>query len=176
MTSFAVIPAKPWHCGQMARHLRRSHRVALAPFGIGIHRELAATFEASAIRIAGLLDGRLAALGGVTGTLLDPHGFTWLALTEEATRHPVTITRAARRVLANIMDIKRELSVSLLDADEAAKRFAIFLGFHAADDGAGATATRRRARVALLRHLDVSDRRIAHGGGHVIMLGYHEAA
>jgi hypothetical protein len=70
MTRFQVIEAKEHHCGQIVRRLRAEHARAIAGFGVHAHREIRTNFDASAFRRAWLIDGRLAALFGVTGALL----------------------------------------------------------------------------------------------------------
>jgi hypothetical protein len=171
---FTVIEARPWHCGRMARLLRIEHASAIARLGIDSHRELSSRFGESAFRRAWLIDGELAALGGVTGPQMAAWGFLWLALTERARRYPVAIVKEAKRQLAEIMVVKRELATTILDNDAAARRLAIFLGFHVADEGRGAPARSRFARRDLSRFLDTEPAaRMPIGNGYVIAMGYH---
>ncbi len=137
MTHYEIVEARLQHCGQMVRLMRREQREAIGRAGYDPHRELRARFDKSAIRRALLIDGHLAALGGVMGTLLAPHGFVWLVLSEEACRHPLALVRIARRELACVMATYRELATIVLADDAAARRFAIFLGFHVAEDEYG---------------------------------------
>lgn len=174
MTDFTIIRAKPQHCGQMCRMLRHEHREAVVRLGIDSHRQLRAMFEASSFRRSWMIDGQLAALGGVTGNSLAVTGFVWLALAENARRYPVAIIKEARRQLDAIMVLKRELATTILNGDEAAKRLAIFLGFHVADDGPGSRAFSRFARRDLARFVATdADSRIPVGDGFAIAMGYH---
>jgi hypothetical protein len=177
MADFSVIPAQPWHCGQMIRRLRHEHHRAVSSIGIDSHRELRRLFDASSFRRAWLIAGRLAALGGVEGTLLSPFGFIWLALTEEATAYPVAIVKEARRQLESIMATKRELVTTLLPGDEAAKRLAIFLGFHISHGGLGERAYSRAGRRTLAHYVEAeSECHVPLGrGAYAIAMGYHEA-
>jgi hypothetical protein len=77
-----------------------------------------------------MIDGRLAALGGVTGTELSADGMLWLALTQEATRHPKAIVEEARRQLDGLMQVKRRLSAAVFSGDDAGLRLALALGFN----------------------------------------------
>lgn len=174
MPEFSIIPARPWHCGQMVRLLRHEHRNAIARLGVDSHRELRHRFETSAFRRAWLIDGRLAALGGVTGGTLCATGFLWLALSETARRYPVAIVKEARRQLAEIMLVKRELATTILDGDAAAQRLAIFLGFHVADEGLGAQAYSKASRRSLARFVMTDpDIRLPVGSGFAVAMGYH---
>jgi hypothetical protein len=98
-------------------------------FGVHAHREIRTNFDASAFRRAWLIDGRLAALFGVTGALLASRGYGWLALTSDATRYPVEIVKETRRQFDQIMLTKREMVTALLPEDKTALRFATKLGF-----------------------------------------------
>lgn len=129
MTDFSVIEAKPYHCGAMVRRLRSEQLHAVRALGLDPHRELCARFEESSFRRAWLIDGRLAGLGGTTGSWLSTGGFVWLAIAQRATRHPKALVREARRQLAELMATRQSLSTTVLKGDSAAQRFALHLGF-----------------------------------------------
>ena len=134
-------------------------------------------FQASPWRRAWLIDGKLAALGGVAGPMMADSGFVWLALAELTRGFPLAIVREARRQLAEIMVVKRELATTVLAGDAAAHRLAIFLGFHVSHTGDGQPAYTRMQRRRLAQHIEhAPECRIAVGGGHAIALGYHHEA
>jgi hypothetical protein len=126
---FAIIEARAHFCGQMARALRHEHKAAVMGLHAHCHRELRARFDRSDWTRAWMVDGRLAALGGVCGSLLSPTGYVWLAFSESALRHPVAIVRETKRQLDEIMITKRELLTLILHEDARSMRFAEFLGF-----------------------------------------------
>lgn len=174
MTTFQIVEAKSHHCGQIIRRMRMEHQQILLTMGINAHRELRRQFDGSSYRRAWLIDGELAALGGVHGMRLSAWGFIWLVLTERATRYPVAVVKEARRQLEEIMIVKRELATTVFPGDEAAKRLAIFLGFHISHDGSGAPAFSRHARKQLADSIDHNtDIRIPIGPGYAVPLGYH---
>ena len=129
MSRFEIIEARPFHCGAIVRRLREEHRAAIAGLGINSHRSIRTNFDDSTFRKAWLIDGRLAGLGGVTGPALSSDGLIWLALTEEASRHPFAVAREARRQMDEIMTVKRTLYTCLIPEDKTALRFAMRLGF-----------------------------------------------
>lgn len=133
MSRFQIIEAKLHHCGAIVRRLREEHQEAVAWLGINSHREIRDKFDASAFRRGWMIDGRLAGLGGVVGTSLSSEGFIWLALTNEASRHPYAVAREARRQLDEIMVVKHVLYTWLIPEDRTALRFATRLGFEIAD-------------------------------------------
>lgn len=170
---FQIIPAKPWHCGAMVRRLRIEHRMAVAKLGLDSHRELSDRFGQSAFRRALLIDGHLEALGGVTGSLLSGEGYVWLALSQKAMQYPLTVIKQARQQLAAVMQTKRTLITSILDGDDAAKRFAIFLGFVPADLDDAISAFSRLGRRDMLRRLETNeDARISMGSGSAVVMRY----
>ena len=132
MTTFQVIEAREYHCGQIVRRLREEHRAAVIGLGVNPHREIRASFDQSAYRRAWLVDGRLAGLGGVTGSLASSQGMIWLALTAHAIKYPIEIVKEARRQLDVISETKRDLVSSLIPGDRTAIRFATMLGFEIA--------------------------------------------
>lgn len=129
MSEFLVVDASRRHCGIISRRLRAEHRRAVVALGFEPHKGLVECFETSAFRRTWMIDGELAGLGGITGSLLSAEGMVWLALTELATRYPVQMVKEARRQLEQVGMTKRSLVTSLLENDEAAERFARFLGF-----------------------------------------------
>jgi hypothetical protein len=175
LTVFTSDDAKLHHCGKMCRRLRRAHQEASVRLGLNAHAELRAVLAESSFAKAYFADDELIALGGVIGTIMEPLGFVWLAITQEgARRYPMALAREARRQLDFIMSIKVELATTIIGGDEAAKRLAVFLGFHVSDDGPGSPASTRLERRDLSRHLDLDpDLRIPVGDGYAIKMGYH---
>ena len=131
MPTFEIIHARPWHCGQMVHSLRAGHSHILTELDVNSHAELRARFFQSHFRRAWLIDGKLAALGGVTGTPLSPVGAIWLAVTDVATKYPVAMVKEARRQIGIILDSRHRVNTLILSGDEPARRFALSLGFEA---------------------------------------------
>lgn len=135
MTDYQIVEGKLHHCGQMARALRLRYRHEFEALGLNVHRELRAEFSQSYFCRAWLVDGKLAALGGVSGTQLSSAGKVWLALAQDVTKRHFAIVREAMRQLDDIMQSKTVLTARILPGDEAARRFARFLGFRPAAEG-----------------------------------------
>ena len=113
-------------------------------------------------------------MGGITGSRLSTQGVAWLVLAEEFRNHPVTVVRHAKRLLKQEMRTRSELAVTILLEDDAALRFAIYLGFHVSHDDDGAPATNRRSRARLARYVrSKRDVHIQVGQISVIPMGVH---
>lgn len=129
MPSFTLTEAKPYHCGQMIRLLRRAHKNALIALGVDQHRQLRTCFDGSAMRKAWLIDGKLAALGGVLGTQMSAAGYIWLAVSEQATDYPMALVHMVKTELNAVMQTKRLLIATVFEDDKASARFAEAMGF-----------------------------------------------
>ena len=171
---FEVVEAKAFHCGQISRTLRESHRVLVAHFGVDGHRQLRARFEESAFRRAWKIDGHLAAIGGVTGPMLASSGLIWLAVAGEAMRYPVAMVREARKQLDEICVTKRDLYTTIIDGDEESKRFAIFLGFTPDEEGLQ-PASSKFGRMLLKDRFEASPARMMVGVGFGTLVRFQPA-
>ena len=174
MTTFDIVEAKAWHCGAMSRLLRQEHAKAIAMIGLNSHRELRAAFDESIFRRAWLIDGHIAALGGVTGSAASALGIVWLAVAAKAGKYPLEMIKEARRQIADIMTVKRMLICTILDGDEASERFAIFLGFvPKKDDEWIMPAETRYGRKEVARQLkEIDEARVALGSGYVRVMQF----
>ena len=171
---FEVVEAKAWHCGLMARKIRSHHATMIEEAGANAHRELRACFDQSAFRRSWLIDGKVEGIGGVIGGVLNPTGMIWLALSNEATRYPIAIVKEARRQLDDLMQVKKEVMTTIVFGDDAARRLAVFLGFHVAHDGVGDRAWSRAGRKALSEVMEKYDERIVSVGKiRAVLMGYH---
>lgn len=122
------IPARLHHCGQIVRHLRKEQRALFAAAGTPAHRQIREYFGFSAIRQAWKIDGKLAGLAGVVGSVASPEGILWLALTEAAASHPI-VARTARRFINEIKVTTPDLTLTVLAGDPKSVQLAYFLGF-----------------------------------------------
>lgn len=114
------------HCGQMVRTLRKNHLHAI---NADAHRELRKMLESSCIRRAWFVDGKLAAMAGVTGTAIGPDGFLWCAITDEVSKYPNLVARKALKFVREVMATRHSVSTMILSGDKTSVGFAYFLGF-----------------------------------------------
>jgi hypothetical protein len=172
--SLEILEAKRHHCGMMARRMRKVHRDILESGGVSTHRELLWVFNQSSFRRSAFFEGKIVAMGGITGSRLSTQGVAWLVLAEEFRTHPITIVRHAERLLKQEMQTRSELAATILLGDDAALKFAAYLGFHVSDDGDGAPATDRASRNRLVHYVENKlDIRIPAGPLSVIPMGLH---
>src|SRR5580704_14238562 len=100
MPRFETIPAKRSHCSQIACLMRDDHREAIIALGLDPYREVVEAFNMTPNPTAWLIDGELAALGGVAGPpLLCPLGLAWLVVAEHTVRFPRALVKEIKRQL-----------------------------------------------------------------------------
>jgi len=129
MYSSEILPLKVYHLGQMSRLLRHEHAKMILNMNYNVHRSLLQYYNLSLFSRAWKVNGKLAGVGGVTGSLLSTEGYIWLALSEEILKNPIIIVKEAVMQLREILKVKKRLIAFVLTADKVAQRFAEFLGF-----------------------------------------------
>lgn len=165
------IEPKLFHCGIMSRRLRVEQIGAWVSPGSDVHRTLRDSFGRSYWTRAWTIDGDLAGLAGAIGSPASPLAFVWLAMTNAATRHPKLLVQEAREALDELMSNKIALQTTCLGSDEAAVRFAIFLGFRVKGTNSASSHPGRRL---LLRYVnDNPDIREPYGQAFGIPMVYH---
>jgi hypothetical protein len=167
--SFEIIPAKRYHCGQMARIMRDAHKEEYLRMGFNIHRRLCDCFDMSLYCKAWIIDGKLAALGGIEGPIISDIGYVWLVMTQEATKYPIAMIKTIKKYLAEIMLVKKELAITVMETDQAALRLAVYLGFHV--DHRELPRNGRDRKISMMFLLGKKTPRLH---GYLIPMGYHK--
>jgi len=124
-----IVDGKPWHCGEIARRLRKGHREVLDGMKVRTHRELRQAFDGSIWCKSWFREDRLMAMAGITGTVGSAEGSVWLALSDEATKHPIALVKAVLGHMDEMFTTKRRLTTIVLKDDREGVQFAYFLGF-----------------------------------------------
>lgn len=124
-----VVEAKPQHCGQMVHSLRAEHRALMVRMGVRTHHEIRDRFAGSSLRKAMFIDGELIALGGLDAPMMSGHAYIWLALTDAAKSHVVSVVREAERQIDELLLVRQTLASLVFAADKRSVDFARFLGF-----------------------------------------------
>lgn len=163
--------------GRFVRRIRRGHELSLHYKGINIHRELRNNYLASYLCRVAFLKGEPFAIWGCAASILSPWGLVWLVLTELGTKHPLLAIKETRRQLDEMMLTKGALVTLIGDGDEAAFRFATFLGFHVSPDPQGGMAHSRDGRRRLMAYAKANPEfRVPMGTGYGVRMGYQPEA
>lgn len=129
MTDFQIIPADRHHCREIVNLIRSEERELTLTLGLDPLRLYEDAFDNTAHPKAWMIDGDLAAIGGVSGPLLSVFGFIWLALAARASKYRIAIVKEARHQIEMARAERRILITSLTPGDIKAERLAYFLGF-----------------------------------------------
>lgn len=169
--TYDIVPARALHIRPMARQLRAAACITLQGFGLNAREALRRAFIASPYCRTAVADGKPIAMWGVKHTVLGDTGVVWLVLSDAVTKMPVAIVREARIELARVMAQLDEVAITVLPDDEAAVRFAVFLGFHDRDNDDSHLSRHEMTRAIIAD----PQYRVPIGDSYVIALGYHPA-
>jgi hypothetical protein len=130
MPSFETISAKRSDCSKIACSARDDHREAIIALGLDPYRELIQAFDETPHPRAWLINGELAALGGVAGPPgLCPVGVGWLVVAEDSIRFSCALAREVKRQLDAAHEVYPLVVSPLCPTDKKSLRFAAHLGF-----------------------------------------------
>lgn len=133
MKDYRIVDAKPWHIGPLLRRVDESELCRWFNRGLQPKHLLRVAIRDALYCRSVLLEERVVAMWGVTGSLMAPVGSVWFVLTPEARRFPVALVRGARQELNDLLATKRELRTVVDDDDHRAMRWLRFLGFDLTD-------------------------------------------
>lgn len=131
MTLF-IRPAEIADVYALAKVLRVSDRQEILSLGITAEHALRASFRNAIIRNTAFVDGRIAAMWGLGGTMLSDIGYPWMLTAPIIETIPVSFVKEARKGIVEMLSIKSRLQ-GFVDADyPRACRFLERLGFELA--------------------------------------------
>jgi hypothetical protein len=110
--------------------MRDQHREAVLGLQLDPFRELVQAFDQTPAPMALLVNGELAALGGIAGPPgLCPIGIAWLVVAEHATRFSYALVKEVKRQLTTAHETYPLIVSPLIPNDAKALRFAEVIGF-----------------------------------------------
>lgn len=122
-----IVPSTTEHVRELANCLRAMDKIELDKvYGFPPHKALWRCFKGSFLRHTAFIDGKLAAMWGVGGTLMGQVGNPWLMTTDEVYKiPPLLFARTYQHevlrmlklfpVLTNYVDADYEAAIRLLD-------------------------------------------------------------
>lgn len=126
MANIEIIPAMPQHVLELRSTLREADICEVMRFGLPLRKAMYRSFKNSIFSRVALVDGKIAALWGLSGILLGETGHPWLLTgTQSEAVSPLTFARIYKReveemithfpVLTNWVDAGYNKSVRLLE-------------------------------------------------------------
>jgi hypothetical protein len=93
----------------LAANLRDGDRLEVASFGKEPRSALRLSFRHAILRRTAIVDGEIAAMWGLGGSMLDDTGYPWLLTSPAVERVPVSFLREGRREVARMLRLRRVL-------------------------------------------------------------------
>lgn len=110
-----VVPATPAHMAELQAGLREADKVEVIGMGSTVEESFRVTWRRSLLTQTVLVDGRVAAVGGVGGSALGGVGQPWMLTTSLFERIPVFMVKEGLRQVDSWLAIFSRLE-SLVDA------------------------------------------------------------
>ena len=104
-----IVPAEERHCRALAANLRPGDRAEVQAAGMSSIRAVAQSFRGGLLMRTAFVDGEIAAMWGLGGTLISDVGHPWLLTAPPAARLPLAFVKNARRELAAMLALRRIL-------------------------------------------------------------------
>lgn len=133
--NYMIVDAEAEHVKMLCASLRSDDLDEISRFGVSPRRGLWRSFRVSLLRRAAFVDGEIAAMWGVGGTVLGSEGIVWLMTSDAIERAPFAFVREARSEVATMLQIWPRL-VGMVSPDYArAVKFLSLLGFSIIPNG-----------------------------------------
>jgi len=126
---YQIVPAQLNHVSMLADKLRRGDKLELTSVGMSPNRALFKAFRGSIIRRTAFVDGDIACMFGVGGSVLSGVGYPWLLTSEAIERVPFSFVREGRREVAKMQAMFPLLENYVLASYVQACGFLLILGF-----------------------------------------------
>ncbi len=130
MTDYRIVPAKPIHAGMMSLRMRAEDRAEIEGLGYrDVRRTLRLLVRSSSLSRAAFVGDEIAALWGISNTLLSGTARGWLVTTATIERIPLAFFRECRRGIDEILARTPLLVSQVAFSYDRAIRFYKLLGF-----------------------------------------------
>jgi hypothetical protein len=129
VSEILITDAKPIHIGSITRRLRPDDYAEIAVLYGDVRKAIRAAYRVSSIRRVAFVDREIAALWGVTGSLLAQEAHMWLVTTAAVEKVPLAFFRLARKEIREMLGTRTVLFGSVRVSYEKSVRFMRLLGW-----------------------------------------------
>lgn len=124
-----IAPSVESDCSLLAAKMRAADRAEVQAAGLSSIRAITRSFRGGMMCRTAFVDGEIAAMWGLGGTLVSDVGHPWLLTTAAVERLPLTFVRTARSEVAAMLALRRKLQNWVAADYAAAIRLLEVLGF-----------------------------------------------
>lgn len=100
-----IVPMQIHHISELVNNIREGDIEECKALNLTPMKMLIEAYKKSLVKKATLLNGRVAALWGVSGSYLAPAGYVWLLTSKEVDKAPVHLAAAYRREVRKLLEI-----------------------------------------------------------------------
>lgn len=125
-----IVPSGIADVYRLAGNLRANDRLEITGLDLDPAAVIRSSFRSAILRRTAFVDGEIAAMWGLGGVMLSDEGVPWLMTTPAIERIPVSFVRLARREVAEMLELRSQLSNVVLASYRSACRFLEVLGFN----------------------------------------------
>lgn len=126
---YIIVDTERAHAALLARALRDDDRAEIAAGGITDRKAVWRSYKQSVLCKTAFVDGEIAAMWGLGGTLMSRRGEPWLLTTHAVEKVPLDFAREARKAVREMLTIRPILSNYVLASYERAVRLLQIIGF-----------------------------------------------
>lgn len=135
--NYIIVDALPGHVNMLVERLREADAQECHDIGLAPKKAIWHSFRRSFIRKAAFVDGEIAAMWGICGTVLGPLGDLWLMTTPAIERAPFAFIREAKAEVALALELFPRVRGILSCDYTGAVRLVKLLGFKLTPVGDG---------------------------------------
>jgi hypothetical protein len=127
--SYIIVDSEPRHAALLARALRDNDRAEIEAAGVTGKKAVWRSYKNSLLCKTAFVDGEIAAMWGLGGTILATKGSPWLLTTRAIEKVPMDFAREARKAVREMLEIKPVLQNYVLASYHKAVRLLQIIGF-----------------------------------------------
>ena len=127
--NYEIVESKGSHVAMLERLMRENDRIEVTCMGMAPRKALWSSFRTSIMRKTAFVDGDIACMWGLGGSLLSGIGNPWLLTGHAVERLPVTFIRHIRHETDGMLGIFPKLHGYVIDSYGQALRMLKLAGF-----------------------------------------------
>lgn len=149
--NITIVDTAPYHLREMAIAMQSDSAETAIKMGLTPLKALWDSYRRSIICKSAFIDGKLAAIWGVSGSMMSEIGRPWLVLTPETQEYPMQVAFRYRSEINKMLDMFQVLEEYVPESNEKSQRMLELMGFKISknkiplNDGVFLRAERRRA-------------------------------
>ena len=131
--SYQIVEAKPEHLKQLRDRMRTLDQMEATTVGLTVKRALWRSYKHAIVRKTAFVDGEIACMYGVGGSVLGGIGTPWLLTTPAIEKVPFAFVREGRKEVKRMKEMFPRLEGWVLASYYRACGFIALLGFELDD-------------------------------------------